>query len=113
MLRFNKATYLSFLFKFILSKKFSNSLWVSNVLLFSDFRNIVSILFHDFVEFTILLYTFSRCAEYIICLISFNKFSAFTCAGAILNTWSLCLAVNIFSFFPSFALYLASDVIEE
>ena len=37
--------------------------------------------------------------EYMICLISFSKFSvvlhAFTCAGAIGNLWGICLGVNI------------------
>ena len=58
MLRFDKATYLSLLFKFILSERLSNSLWGSDVLLFSEFINIVSILFYNFIEFIILLYTF-------------------------------------------------------
>ena len=38
MLRFHKATYLSLLFKFILSERLSNSLLGSVVLLFSDLR---------------------------------------------------------------------------
>ena len=92
MLKFDKATYLSLLFKFILSERFSNSLSGSDVLLFSEFINIVSILPYNFIEFIMLLYTFlvisfARYREYIICLISFSKFSdvlpAFTCASAI------------------------------
>ena len=58
MLRFDKATYLSLLFMFVLSARFSNSLWESDVLLISEFINIVSILFYDFIEFIILSYTF-------------------------------------------------------
>ena len=58
MLRFDKPTYLSFLFKFILFERLSKSLWGSSVLLFPDFINIVPILFYNFVEFIILLYTF-------------------------------------------------------
>ena len=95
MLRFNKATYLSLLFKFILSERLNNSLRGSDALLFSEFiKNIVSILFYNFIEFIILLYTFlvfsfARYKKYMICLISFNKFSdvlpAFTCASAIGN----------------------------
>ena len=94
MLRFDKVTYLSFLFKFILSVTLSQSLRGSDVLLFSQFINIVSILFYNFIEFIILLYTFlvisfCRYKEYIICLISFSKFSdvlpAFSCTRAIGN----------------------------
>ena len=53
-----------------------------------EFTNIVSTLFYNFIEFIILLYTylvfsFARYKEYIICLISFSKFSdvlpAFIC----------------------------------
>ena len=107
MLRFHKATYFSLLFKFILSERLSNSLWVSDVLLFSKFINIVSILFHNFIEFIKLLYTFlkiyfAQYKEYIICLISFSKFSdvlpVFTCASAIGILWSICLGLNILRF---------------
>ena len=41
MLRFDKAIYLSFLLKFILSVRLSNSLWESDVLLFLELINIV------------------------------------------------------------------------
>ena len=94
MLRFDKATYLSVLFKSILCERLSNSLCGSDILLFSEFIKIVSILFYNFIEFVILLYTFlvisfARYREYIICLISFSKFSdvlpVFTCAIAIRN----------------------------
>ena len=44
MLRFDKATYLSLLFKFILSKRL-NSQKGSGVLLFSEFISITSILY--------------------------------------------------------------------
>ena len=37
MLRFDEETYLSFLFKSISSKRFSNGLWGSDVLLFLGF----------------------------------------------------------------------------
>ena len=40
MLRLDKATYLSLLFRFILSEKISNSLWRSDVLLFPEYINI-------------------------------------------------------------------------
>ena len=50
-------------------------------------------------------------------LISFSKIPdvlpAFTCAIAIGNLGSICLGVNILSFFPCFALHLTSDTIEE
>ena len=44
-IKYDKATHLSFVFKFILYVKFSNSLWESDVPLFLEFINIVSILF--------------------------------------------------------------------
>ena len=104
MLRSDKATSLSLLFKFILYVRLSNSLRESDVLLFSEFINIISVLFYNFIEFMILLYTFSvisfaRYKGCVICLISFSKFSdvlpAFTCARAIVYFWSICLGVNI------------------
>ena len=100
MLRFDKATYLSFFFTFILSKSLSNSLRGSYVLLFSEFINIVSILFYNFIEFTIYVaFSLARYKEYFIWWISFSKLSdvlpAFTCVGAISNLWSKCLGVNI------------------
>ena len=104
MLRFDKATYLSLLFKFILSERFSNSLWGSDVLVFSELINIVSTLFYNSFEMIIFLYTFlvisfALYKEYMICLISFSKFSvciiSFFCANAIGNLWSICLGVNI------------------
>ena len=58
MRRLDKATYSSFLFKFILSERFNNSLLRSDVLLFPEFINIVSIRFYNFMEFIILLHTF-------------------------------------------------------
>ena len=94
MLRFDKATYLSLVFKFILSERLSNTLRGSDVLLFSEFINIVPILSYNLTEFIILLYTFlaisfSLYKEYIIYLVSFSKFSdvlpAFTCTRAIAN----------------------------
>ena len=80
----------------------------SDVLLFLEFINIVSILFYNFIEFIILLYTFlvisfARYKEYMICLISFSKFSdvlpAFTCASAIGNLWKIRLGIHILSCF--------------
>ena len=72
----------------------NNSLWGSDVLPFSEFINIVSILFYIFIEFiiflcTILVIYFSWYKEYIICLIVFSKFSdvlpAFTSARPVDN----------------------------
>ena len=69
----------------------SSSLWGSDVLLFSEFINIVSILLYSFFEFIILLHTFLVISfdgyrEYIICLVSFSKSSdvlfVFTSASA-------------------------------
>ena len=58
MLRFDKTTYLSLLLKFVLSARLSSSLQSSDVLMFPEFINIVSILHYAFIEFSILLYTF-------------------------------------------------------
>ena len=44
MLRFDKATYLLLLFKFILFERLSNTLLGWDVLLFAEFINVVSIL---------------------------------------------------------------------
>ena len=94
MLRFDKATYSSLLFKVILSVRLSNSLRGSDDLLFLEFINKVSILFYNFTEFILLLnsllvISFSQYKKYIIRLISFSKFTdalpAFTCAPAIGN----------------------------
>ena len=60
------------------------------LVLFLEFINIVLILFYNFIEFIILLYTFliislAHYREYIICRVSFSKFSdvlpAFTYAS--------------------------------
>ena len=95
MLKFNKAIYLSLLFKFILSARLRNSLSGSDVLLFLEFVNIVFIFDATFIEFKILLYiylviiSFASYKEYLIFLISFNKFSVvlpgFTCARVFFN----------------------------
>ena len=57
MLIFDKATYLLLLIKFTLSERLNNSLWRSEVLLFYEFINIVSILYYNCIEFIILLHT--------------------------------------------------------
>ena len=105
MLRFDKVTCLLLLFKFTSSLKLSDSLWRSDVLLFSEYINIVSILFYNFIKPIILLYTFlvnffARYKTYMIWRISFSKFSdvlpAFTCTNTIDNLLiSICLSVNI------------------
>ena len=69
MLKCDKATHLSLLCAFILSERMSNSMYGSDVLLFSEFINMVSVLFYNFIEFIILLYTFLvisfvQCKEY-------------------------------------------------
>ena len=83
----------------MLSVRLNNSPWESDVPLFLESMNIVFILFYNFTEFIILLYTllvtsFSLYKEYIICLISFSYFSdvlsVFSCASAIGNPWSIC-----------------------
>ena len=99
MLRFDKATNLSFLFKFILSA----SPWGSDVLLFLKFINIVFIFALYFIEFVISLYTFlliyfAQYKEHIIFFILFINFS--DVLRAISNLWSICFGVNIFNPFP-------------
>ena len=67
MLRFDKATYLPLLFKFILSERLSNSLWWLDDLLYSEFINIVSILIYNFIEFIMFFFfiSFGPLKEYI------------------------------------------------
>ena len=72
MLRFDKATYLSLLFKFVLSARFSRYFIILGIHKY----NIHAVLY--FIGFIILLYTFlvisfAQYKEYIICLISFTK----------------------------------------
>ena len=64
-------TNLLLLFKSMLSERLSRIQWESDVLVFWEFMNIVSILFYNFTEFIILLYTFlvisfASCKYYII-----------------------------------------------
>ena len=102
MLRLDKAAYLWLFFKFIWSERLSNSLWGLDVLLFPEFVNIVSILFYSSIEFIVFLYTFlvisfTQCKKYMI-WISFSTIldvlSAFTCASAIGDIWSIPLGVS-------------------
>ena len=97
--RFGKATYLSFLFKFLLSVRLSNSLLGWNVLLISEFINIVSIFVLYLYWLYIIIYFFSNLSclieEYIIFLIWFSKLShvlpAFICSRAIFKNWNMSL----------------------
>ena len=93
MLRFDNVTHLSLLFKFVLSIRLSNSLWGSDVSLFLEFINTVSILLYSLYP------VYSK--EHVICLISFSKFSdvlhAFACASVVGNISSICLRLNILS----------------
>ena len=113
MLRFEKATYLSLLFRFILSERLSNSRWGWDVLLFPEFKDIVSILFYNFIKFIILLYnflvtSFSRYKKYMIWRILFSKFldvlPSFTFETAIGYFLNIC---NILSPSPCFASHVA------
>ena len=112
----NACKYLSFIFKAILSERLNNSLWGSDVLRFLEFINIVSILFYNFIEFIMLLYTFlviyfAWYRKYTICLVSSSKIldelPAFTSARSISNPWIICLGVNILRPFPCFESYAA------
>ena len=124
MLRFDKATCLLLLYKllFILSGRLSISVWGSDILLFAEFINIVSILYYIFIEFIILLYTFlviyfAEYKEYMIWWIWFSKFSAvlpaFTCASATGNFWSICLEISILNPTTWVTLYLPLYAIVE
>ena len=82
----------------------------------------VHFLYYTFIEFIILLYaflviSFALYKEYMICLISFNKFlevlPAFASAKAIGNLWSIYLGVKTLRPSPDFVLRLTSDIIEE
>ena len=79
MLRLDKTTYLSLPLRFILPERLHNSLGGSDVLLFSEFINMVSILYYNFIEFIRLLYTFLAISfgeqkEYMVFQISVSKF---------------------------------------
>ena len=106
MLKFDNVTNLLLPFKFIVSVRLSNSSLGSDVLLFLEFINTVSILFYKYVKFIILLYnsliiSFAWYNEHMIWRISCSKFSdilpAFPYARSIDNLWSICLGVNILS----------------
>ena len=80
MLRFDKVTYLSLLFKFTLSERLSNSPLALDVLLIPELITRVSILLYYFIELIIFLYTFlvisfALYKEYMILWISFTKFT--------------------------------------
>ena len=115
MLRFDRVTYLSLLVQSISSGRLINSLKGSDVLLFSVFINIVFILFYNLHDIKNLLFDGFH-SGFIIRIYSFkfsDVLSAFTCARAIGNLWSICLEVNILSPFSWNDACLASDTIVE
>ena len=75
----DKATYLPILFEFIFYERLSSNLYGSNVLLFSEFINVVSILYYISTEFIILFYAF------LVKSFVLGVFSAFTSASTIAN----------------------------
>ena len=102
---FDKATYLSLLLKFNLSLWLSNSLLGPAVPIFLEFINIISVLFCNFIELIMMLYTFlltsfSQYKEYMIWFTSISKISdvlpAFTYANTIGNLWSIFVLKLIF-----------------
>ena len=104
--RFDKATYLSSIFQFILSERLNISLCVSAFMLILESIIKASIFYYKCTEFIIFLYTFltfsfGRYKEYMIGQISFHEFSdvipVFTYWSAIGNLWSISLRVNILS----------------
>ena len=60
ILRFDKATYFSLLFKFALPERLHTNLCGSEVLLIFEFINIVSILYYIYCELPIFRYLFSN-----------------------------------------------------
>ena len=96
MIKQHISYHLSLSFKFILYKRSIKSPWGSDVLLFSEFINVVSLLFYNFIEFIRLLD---------------SKFSDVlpACARAVGNLWSICLEVNILNSCSFFALHLDPD----
>lgn len=85
-----------------MAARLSNSLSDSDVLLFSEFKNILSILYFNWICYIVvyfLLISFAWCKEYITWQISFNKFlnalPAYTCARATFILWSICLGLHI------------------
>ena len=107
MLRFDKATFLSLFFKFTSFERLGNNLSGSDVLLFSEFTNIVSILFYNFIKFIMLLHTFllvsfARYNEYMISLISFSKFQMYYLLLLVQKLLvifeGICLGLNILIF---------------
>ena len=108
MLIFDKETYFSLLFKFVLLERLSNNLRQPDVLLFPEFINILlSILYYNYIQLIILLYTFlsisfAQYKQYMICLISFRKFSGLlspsTSVSAIGSLGTICLELDILRF---------------
>ena len=102
MPRLDKATLFLPLCKSILSVSLSIKTYGLEVLAFSEFINIVSILHlfwfnHVIVYFLVISFDWYR--EYTIFPILFSNFSgllcACTCARTIGNLWSICLGVDI------------------
>ena len=111
MLSFGKAANLSLLFESILFETLSNSLWGSDVSVFSEFINKLCFLCLYRLHYTFslcryihfLVFSFARYKKYTIWRASFSKFldvlPAFTCASAIATLWSIRLGVNIYETF--------------
>ena len=111
MLRFDKAIYLSLLFICKIEEK-SMSIRCFAIL---EFINLASILFYNFIESIMLLYTFlvicfPRYKKYVIWGTSISNFSdvlpGFTCARAIGNLLGICLGVNILRPFSNFKIII-------
>ena len=94
--------YSSLLVKFILSARLRNNLCRSEVLLFHEFTNIVSILYFIYIEFILLLYTF------VVISLARHKeqnvlpdvLPALTFESAVGDLWSVCLGADILIPFP-------------
>ena len=92
----------------LFSERWSNSLWGSDILLFSEFINVTSTLFHNFIDYVVIYFSsnfFSSIQRIYDLTVSFIKFSdvlaAFTCTSAVGNLWVIYLEVSILSPLPS------------
>ena len=122
MPRFDNATYLLLLFKFVLSERLSNNIWGSDLLLFLEFINkyslyIITLLNSLYSYIHLLVISFVRYKECMIWRSSFSRFTdvlpAFISARGIDKLWRICLELKISSPSPWTDLYLILGTILE
>ena len=107
MIKFDNTTCLSTLCRFVLSVRLSLNLYVSEILLFSGFMNVIRIFIMIWVNYCILYLNFVCCNEMNrqwICLILFIRFlevfPAWICASNIKNLCSIYFGGNILISYP-------------